>query len=67
MDLADLKNRSTEELQTVLREKRAELHDLHAKARTRQLKQVHGVRTTRQTIARVMTLLNERDRAQSAV
>ncbi|HLD60809.1 MAG TPA: 50S ribosomal protein L29 [Patescibacteria group bacterium] len=64
MDLNDLKNRTTAELQELLLEKRAELHNLNAKARTRQLKQVHTVPAARQTIARIMTLLAERQRAK---
>lgn len=57
MDLVDLKQKPIEELQTVLQEQRVLLREQEFHAREGQLKQMHKIRLTKRTIARILTLL----------
>ncbi|MDO8626230.1 MAG: 50S ribosomal protein L29 [Candidatus Magasanikbacteria bacterium] len=60
MDLKDLKAVNTDELKNLLQEKRLALHGLKQKSKSRTLKQVHLPKTTRRTVARILTILKDR-------
>ena len=62
MEYRDLQDKSEHELQLMLAEKRAELKDLRFKSASHQLKAVRQIRKTRQTVARLLTLLNNRQK-----
>ncbi|HNW55606.1 MAG TPA: 50S ribosomal protein L29 [bacterium] len=62
MEYRDLQNKSEHELHLMLAEKRVELKDLRFKSASNQLKAVRSIRTVRQLIARVLTLLNNRQK-----
>lgn len=57
MELEDLKNKSAEELQTMLLEKKEELRVLRFKASEQQLKQLHLVKSLKREIAQILSLL----------
>jgi ribosomal protein L29 len=58
MKFEELKNKSESELQKILSEQRERLRDLRFKDANKQLKDVRVIRKTRNTIARLLTLLN---------
>ncbi len=62
MEYRDLQTKSEHELQLMLAEKRVELKDLRFKNASGQLKAVRTIRTIRQVIARILTLLNNRQK-----
>ncbi len=66
MKFADLQNRGEAELKELLGEQRAELHALPGKARSRELWGEQQMKTLRQMIARILTILTARDRASAA-
>lgn len=68
MDLVELKQKSVSELKTLLAEQRALLRELEFQVREGQLKQLHKIKLTKKTIARILTLLKaeETTSAQTA-
>lgn len=62
MEYRDLEGKKEHELHLMLAEKRTELKDLRFKIASHQLKAVHQVKLVRQMIARVLTLLNNRQK-----
>ena len=57
MDFQDLKNKSVAELRELLVNEQGTLHALRTKDKAKQLKQVHKLKLSRQTIARITMLL----------
>ena len=64
MDYRDLQEKTDAELQLLLAEKRIALKDLRFKAASGQLKSVREIRSTRQFIAQLLTLLNNRHKKE---
>lgn len=62
MEYRDLQAKNEHELQLMLAEKRAELKNLRFKNASHQLKTVRHIRVVRQTVARLLTLLNNRQK-----
>jgi len=70
MEFKELKKKKESELHKILAESRDKLRDLRFKDANKQLKDVREIRAVRETIARILTLLNRRqttdDRRQKA-
>jgi large subunit ribosomal protein L29 len=62
----ELRQKSTEELRQMSQEFRRSLFDLRFKQHTGQLTQTHELRAARRDIARVETILRERELAQQS-
>lgn len=62
MEYRDLQDKNEHELQLMLAEQRTELKDLRFKTASHQLKAVRQIRLVRQLIARILTLLNNRQK-----
>ncbi|KKQ27117.1 MAG: 50S ribosomal protein L29 [Candidatus Magasanikbacteria bacterium GW2011_GWC2_37_14] len=62
MDFIDLKNKTDKELQEILHEERHHLHELRLKVGEKQLKNVRAIRKTKNLVAKVLTLLNSRNK-----
>lgn len=60
MEFKELKKKSESELHKILAEFRDKLRDLRFKDANKQLKNVREIRKVRETIARVLTLLNSK-------
>lgn len=60
MELKELKKKKISDLHRILSEQRDKLRDLRFKDANKQLKDVRQIRKIRQTISRVLTLLNRR-------
>jgi len=60
MDIAAARTATIGELERQLGEARTQLEELRFRASARELKNVHEIRNTRRTIARILTVLNER-------
>jgi ribosomal protein L29 len=58
MEFKELKNKEEKELQKILSQTREKLRDLRFKDANKQLKNVREIRKAKETIARVLTLLN---------
>lgn len=58
--MVELNNMNEKQLKEALQEKRAELMELRFKVSERQLKDVRSVRAMRKTIARILTVLNQK-------
>lgn len=58
MELKELKKKSISDLHRILAESRDKLRDLRFKDANKQLKNVREIRKLRQTVARILTLLN---------
>ncbi len=58
MDFKELKKKKESDLHKILAESRDKLRDLRFKDANKQLKNVREIRVVRETIARVLTLLN---------
>ncbi len=58
MDYKELKKKKESDLHKILAESRDKLRDLRFKDANKQLKNVREIRVIRETIARVLTLLN---------
>ena len=72
MDIAKLRTTTHEELKQMLAEQRAHLVELRFQLSVRELKNMHEVRATRRTIARILTVMCEQrtgagDRVPTAV
>jgi ribosomal protein L29 len=57
MNLVELKQKPISELRTFLNEQRELLRELEFQVREGQLKQLHKIKLTKKTIARILTLL----------
>ena len=66
MKLKDMRRLSDTELVDELASAKGELFDLRFQLATRQLKNVQAVPATRRTIARVLTVMREREMATDA-
>ncbi len=66
MKLKDMRRLSDTELVDQLASAKGELFDLRFQLATRQLKNVQAVPATRRTIARVLTVMREREMATDA-
>ncbi len=64
MKLNEMHNLSPEELYEQVREKKRELMDLRFQASIGQLAQNHRIRETKRTIARLLTVLHAKQRAE---
>lgn len=62
MKTSELREKSVDELVTLLDEKRLDAFRLRMAKATSQLPQTHQVKTNRRTIAKILTLLNEKQR-----
>lgn len=60
MKLNEIRNLSPEELYEQVREKKRELMDLRFQASIGQLAQNHRIRETKRTIARLLTVIREK-------
>ncbi|MFA4942963.1 MAG: 50S ribosomal protein L29 [Patescibacteria group bacterium] len=60
MEFKELKSKTEHELHTFLASSREKLRELRFKDSNRQLKNVREIRTIKQTIARVLTLLKKK-------
>ena len=60
MDYKELKKKKENDLHKILAESRDKLRDLRFKDANKQLKNVREIRRVRETIARVLTLLNSK-------
>lgn len=65
MDFAEIKIKSVVELKTLLAEQIAALHALKIQAGGKQLKQVHKISATRQAIARIQTVLANKQKSKN--
>jgi len=59
MDFKELKTKSIKELQDLLAASREKIRDLRFKDANKQLKDVREIRSTRQLVAQVLTLINK--------
>ncbi|MBI2411475.1 MAG: 50S ribosomal protein L29 [Candidatus Kerfeldbacteria bacterium] len=59
MNMHDLKNKTRQELEQLLKDARQELQELRFKTVNAQLKDVHRIRVVRTTIARIQTVLQQ--------
>ncbi|MEI7620630.1 MAG: 50S ribosomal protein L29 [Candidatus Falkowbacteria bacterium] len=60
MDFKEIKSKTEHELHTLLASSREKLRELRFKDSNRQLKNVREIRTVKQAIARVLTLLRKK-------
>ena len=60
MDYKELKKKKESDLHKILAESRDKLRDLRFKDANKQLKNVREIRVVRETIARILTLLNSK-------
>lgn len=58
MKISELREKSIEDLRSLLLEKREELAQFHLTKSTKQLPNVREIRSTRKEIAQILTLLN---------
>ncbi|MBI4434324.1 50S ribosomal protein L29 [Candidatus Uhrbacteria bacterium] len=63
MDTPTIRSKSDAELRSILTEQQALLEDLRFRASARELKNVHEIRACRRVIARILTVLSERQSA----
>lgn len=61
MDIKELKNKDKEDLLKNLNELRESLRDLRFKDSSHQLKNVREIRKTKKNIARMLTIINQKD------
>jgi len=59
--LADIREKSVEELQTLLKEKRLEQFTLKIKLKTQQLTNPNEISNTKKEIARILTIIKEKE------
>lgn len=60
MDIAAIRNATTDVLERQLAESRAQLEELRFRASARELKNIHEIGNMRRVIARMLTVLHER-------
>jgi ribosomal protein L29 len=63
MKIKELKLKSENELKTLLNDSREKLREMRFKVAQRQLKNVREVRKTKELVARIMTLMKEKEKA----
>jgi large subunit ribosomal protein L29 len=63
MKLSEIENMTPEEIREQVREKKRELMDLRFQASIGQLAQNHRIRDAKRAIARLLTVLNAKQRA----
>ena len=63
MNYTEIKNKSLEELERLLKDKKLELFELRLKLKTMQLQDTSQIRKTRKDIARIKTAITEKKRA----
>lgn len=61
MEIAAIRSATRDTLERELSQARAQLEDLRFRASARELKNVHEIRNTRRIIARILTVLHERE------
>lgn len=61
----ELRERNDSELQTLLNGKRADLHQVKFKQALGQLRETHQIKQLKRDIARIQTVLNEREQAEA--
>lgn len=66
MDLVELQQKSLDDLRTVLAEQRILLREQEFHAHEGQLKQLHKIRLTKRTIARILTLIRAQEASLSS-
>ncbi len=64
MNYTELKDKSLQELEGLLRDKKLELFELRMKLKTMQLQDTSQIRKTRKDIARIKTAIAEKRRAE---
>lgn len=62
MKTSEIRNMSTEEINSKIEELRGELFDMRMKQATASLEKPHKIRAARKDIARMKTVLSERER-----
>lgn len=60
MKIEELRSKKIDELQTLLREREENLNDLRFKVSVNQLKTVNEISDTRKMIAKILTILKEK-------
>lgn len=65
MKIKEIRIKSNNELQRMLKEERAHLHELGFDLASKKLKKVRAVRESKKNIARILTILNEKARADT--
>ena len=65
-ELTELKSKSIEELNTLLKDKKSELFNLRFQLATGQLQNTAAIRECKKDIARVKTIIRQRELAQKA-
>jgi large subunit ribosomal protein L29 len=63
MEMHDIEKKTDEELNGLVRELKAEMHDLQFQSANGQLKQVRRIRNIRKDIARIKTVLSARHKS----
>ncbi len=61
MEFKELKNKTEEELKKILSQYRESLREMRFKVAQRQLKNVREIREIKAVIARILTILNQRE------
>jgi large subunit ribosomal protein L29 len=64
MKAKELRNQSNKELQKKLADSRSKLAQLSVDYRTKEVKNVREIRSLKRTIARILTIMSEQDKAQ---
>lgn len=62
MTIKELRVKPINELRILLAEKQEDLHKMLFKVAQRQLKKVHDIKNTRHEIARILTILQEKEK-----
>ena len=65
MDFKDLQNKNERDLHELLSEKRNELREMKFKISGKQMKNLSGVKKSKKTVARILTLLNKKKEEQT--
>jgi len=63
MKAKELRNQSNKELQKKLVDSRAKLAQLNVDYRTKEVKNVREIRSLKRTVARILTIMSEQDKA----
>lgn len=62
MTIKELRTRGINEMQTLLAEKRESLRVMRFKVAQRQLKKIHDIKNTKRDIARILTIIKEKQK-----
>ena len=63
MKAKDLRNQSNKELQKKLADNRAKIAQLDVDYRTKEVKNIREIRSLKRTVARILTVMSEQDKA----